>query len=92
MLREGERRKCISLINHADCDDHWNRAKPAPTPQRDITWRIQIDKTPKAAYAAAPKHTEPIELALRFEVTDKGRFADLTVPEVKLWTVVWLEF
>lgn len=92
VLREGELRKCISLINLAGCDDHWNRAKPAPTPQREMTWSIQIDNMPKAAYAAAPEHPEPIELELRFEVTDKGRFADLTVPEVKLWTVVWLEF
>jgi hypothetical protein len=92
VLREGERRKCISLINLAGCDDHWNRAKPAPTPQREMTWSIQIDNMPKAAYAAAPERPEPLELELNYEVTDKGRFAELTVPEVKLWTVVWLEF
>lgn len=57
-----------------------------------MTWSIQIDNMPKAAYAAAPERPEPMELELNYEVTDKGRFAELTVPEVKLWTVVWLEF
>lgn len=57
-----------------------------------MTWSIQIDNMPKAAYAAAPERPEPLELELNYEVTDKGRFAELTVPEVKLWTVVWLEF
>ena len=92
VLREGEQRKCISLINLTGCDDHWNRAKPAPTPKRDMTWRIQIDNTPKAAYVATPEHPEPIKLELNYEVTEKGRFVKLTVPEAELWTVVWLEF
>lgn len=93
ILREKETRKCLFFINLCGCaDDFWNTGKEKPVPQRDVHWHVQVDLPVKGICMASPDLPEARALPFWYTSSDKGRFADFMVPEVSLWTAVWLDF
>lgn len=95
ILREQDRRKCLYLVNLCGCtDDYWNRGKEPPTPQQDVRFRVQADHSLKGVYAASPDWLSlgVRKLPFQYIADSRGRFAEFTVPEIPLWTVIWMDF
>lgn len=95
VIREKERRKCLFLINLIGCaDDDWNSGKDIPTPQRDVQLRVQVDLPIRGIYAASPDRAclGAIQVPFEYAHNERGLFAEFTVPEVAVWTAVWLDF
>ena len=95
VIREKQRRKCLFLINLSGCtDDSWNSGKDAPPPLRDVRLRVQADLPVRRICAASPDGASLGAVRIPFAYThnDKGRFAEFTLPEVAVWTAVWLDF
>ena len=93
MTHMGWTRKCLFFINLCGCaDDFWNTGKEKPVPQRDVHWHVQVDLPVKGICMASPDLPEARALPFWYTGSDKGRFADFMVPEVSLWTAVWLDF
>lgn len=93
ILREKPERKCLFSVNLCGCsDDFWNRGKQSPKIQRGVRWSVQVDSPVKRICMASPEVPEARELPFRYTGSDKGRFVDFLVPEVSVWTAVWLDF
>lgn len=95
VIREKERRKCLFLINLLGCaDDYWNSGKDAPPPQREVRLRVQVDLPVREICAASPDGASLGTVRVPFQDAhdEKGRFVEFTVPEVAVWTAVWLNF
>lgn len=95
ILREQDRRKCLYLVNLCSCtDDYWNRGKKTPIPQRDLRFRVQVDYPVNGIYAASPDWLTLETRKLPFSCTEdeRGCFAEFTLPEAPLWTVIWIDF
>lgn len=90
VIREDGRRKCLCLINLCGCGGKWNAAQPEPEPLSGVTWRVRLDAGPKSAVCFRPEE-RPCDLQLALSGTDKGLFAEFTLPEVRLWAVVLIE-
>lgn len=95
VLREKGRRKCLFLLNLFGCaDDNWNSGKDMPQPLRDVRLQVHVDFPVRGIYAASPDGASLGAVPLPFAYTHdgRGRFAEFTVPEVAVWTAVWLDF
>lgn len=94
ILREKETRKCLFHVNLSGCtDDYWNKGKQEPVPQREVCWRVQVDSPVKGIYMASPEEDTAFskELPYQYIDSDKGRFVNFTVPEIRIWTIVWMD-
>lgn len=81
-------------MNLCGCtDENWNKGKDTPIFQKDISVRVQIDRTVSGIFTASPDDDSMQARALPFRIyeDEKGRFADFILPSIKYWTAVWLE-
>jgi len=95
VLRESDTVKCISLINLSGCDDdYWNREKSSPTTQKDIQFSVQVDHDVSGVYTASPDRDCGTAHPLQFMQysTDKGKFVKFSLPELSVWSVIWIKF
>lgn len=95
ILRESDTVKCISLINLSGCvDDYWNKEKSRPTRQKDIQFSVQVDLDVSGVYTASPDRDCGTAHTLQFlqYSTDKGKFVKFSLPELSVWSVIWIKF
>jgi len=95
VLRESDTVKLISLINLCGCtDDYWNREKPRPNRQDDIQFSVQVDLDVTGVYTASPDKDFGTARELQFSQysTAKGKFVKFSLPELSVWSVIWIKF
>ena len=93
-IRENRNIKTISLVNLCGCgDDYWNRGKGYPVSQKNVSFVVQVDEKVKGIYFATPDRgsTECEELPYQYLENDKGRFIRFTVPEIRVWALVYIK-
>lgn len=93
-IRENASLKCIYLVNLCGIsDDYWNKGKTKPLRQSDLKFVVQIDREIKGVFSASPEvdHANSIELAHTVFSTDKGMFIEFVLPELELWTVIYIK-
>lgn len=93
-IKECDSRKCIYLVNLSGCpDDYWNKEKPVPVPQADIQFTVQVDNSVKGIYTATPDSDSALcrELDFTEMAAPQGKFVKFTLPELLVWSVVWVE-
>jgi hypothetical protein len=82
----------LHLINLTGlAHDRWNSAQPEPAPVQGIELILAQFSPIKAVWCASPDDGgEPRPLA--FEPTADGKpYVRIAVPELRLWTMVWVE-
>lgn len=92
IAREKPGLRVLHLINLTGLEhDRWNSAQPQPEPVQGIELVLARFSPVKAVWCASPDNGgEPRQLA--FEPTADGRpFMRIGVPELHLWSMVWVE-
>lgn len=93
-LRENQSYKCLYLINLCgNSEDHWNKGKDAPAAQYNIEFTVHIDQDIQGVYCASPDRDRGGSEALAFEYVknEKGKFVKFCVPELLIWTLVYIK-
>jgi dextranase len=94
-VRENGNRKLISLINLCGNDNNeWNCGKDKPQVQKNIKLQVQLDKKVKGIYFISPDfyHGKVQELEYETIKTDRGWAIRFSVPELEVWSNVWIDF
>ncbi len=94
-IRENDERKCIFLVNLCGCqDDYWNSGKPQPTHQTNVKFIVQVDFEVQGIYSATPDSDLSNAVKLDFSYISKpqGRFVSFILPELSVWSIVWIQF
>lgn len=93
-IREKENRKLISFINLCGNDNLWNQGKNKPLDIDNIEMQILVDKPVKGVYFISPdnNHGKVQELIYKREKTDRGWVISFVVPEVEIWSNIWVDF
>ena len=92
-IRENETYKCLYLINLCgNSEDHWNEGKKRPAVQKNIEFVVHVDYDIQGVFCASPDMNSMKSEALEFEyiINDKGKFVKFCVPELFIWTVVYI--
>ena len=94
IIRESTARLTIHLINLVGNNAAWNEAKLEPPPVDDIEISVRLDRPVRGIYCASPDHESLMaeELPFSYEVTEQGRVYSFTLPELKYWEAVWVEW
>lgn len=93
-IRENGNIKMVSVINLCGCeDDYWNKGKAYPVRQKNVGFTVQVDMKIKGVYLASPDHESERseELPYQYLTNDKGLFVRFTVPEIRIWTLVYIK-
>ena len=64
-----------------------------PVPQADIQFTVQVDNSVKGIYTATPDSDSALcrELDFTEMAAPQGKFVKFTLPELLVWSVVWIE-
>ncbi len=85
----------IHLVNLVGLeDDYWALGKKSrPVVQTNIECCILIEKDVQGVYFASPDHdsTEPVSLSYQIVEHEHGKALRLVIPEVKIWSMFYLE-
>ncbi|OOM73814.1 cycloisomaltooligosaccharide glucanotransferase precursor [Clostridium puniceum] len=93
-LRENDFYKSISMINLCGCkDDLWNKGKDKPVIQKGMQFTVFVDKNIKGIYYASPdqKDSKSYSIDFRYVNTDKGKFVQFDVPDLVIWSLIYIE-
>lgn len=94
IIRESTARLTIHLINLVGNNPAWNEAKREPQSLDGIAIHVRLDRPVQGIYCASPDNHSLCAEGLRFsyEVTEQGRVYSFTLPELKYWEAVWIEW
>ena len=94
IIRENKKRKVINLINLCgNNDDCWNKGKNKPKTQKNIKFKVQIDKQISGVYIASPDYNNQKMICADFEIIEnnRGRFISFVVDALTYWSVIDIE-
>jgi len=83
--------KVISMVNLCGCaDDVWNKGKDTPITQFDVEIQVQIDRPVESVFRASPDENMGVPDMLPYivEKTDRGIFVKITIPDIKIWSML----
>ena len=92
-VRESEEIKLFSFINLCGCsEDYWNKGKKKPPVQKNVTCMAVVEKEVEGIYFTSPDLPDCAsrELDYVYTVNEKGRFVKFSVPEVEVWSAVYI--
>ena len=93
-IRENANYKCLYMVNLCgNEEDYWNKGKNKPQKQKNIVFTISVDHDIQGVYMASPdaEALQSAELEFEYEFNEKGKFVTFCVPELLVWTVVYLK-
>ena len=93
-IRENNEYKCLHLINLCGCeDDHWNTGKAKPKEQKDLAFCVNVESEIQGVYCATPDKESACSEPLKYEYlfSDKGRFVKFSLPELAIWSIVYIK-
>lgn len=93
ILREGDSRITLHLVNLQGNDDRWNAEKQEPVPSRGIEIHFRLDRPVRGFYCASPDRDSLAAEALPYTYrnTDQGRIYGVEIPAVQYWTAIWVQ-
>lgn len=96
IVRQGENVEVFSLVNMLGLPHgHWEQELTnAPTPQRDLTIRINVSRPVKTVWAASPDATNIAPQTLDFGSgeDDTGAFIVVQLTELNTWQMLVLDY
>ncbi len=94
IIRETEKIKIISFINLTGTEeDFWNKGKAEPPVVKNLIIKIRVPGEVKSLFLASPDTDmgRPRSLQYRENPGDLGMMIEITIPEVKLFSLLVLE-
>lgn len=95
LIKENKDKKVIHLINFTgNGDDYWNRGKKTPAIRRNIKICAEVLRKPLRVYTASPDFDGCRPHSLPFTVEDgkRGKTVTVSLPELKYWSAVVMDF
>jgi len=94
ILRESRNRLTLHLINLTGNDALWNTPKNEPQTVRNIHFAMRLDVQVTGVYCASPdgESLEAVALPYRASRSAYGRILELTLPELKYFSTIWIEW
>ena len=94
ILRESKRRLALHLINLTGNDALWNTPKSAPNPLQNIRLALRLDVKITGVYCASPdeESLQAVELPYRTQTSAYGRVLELTLPTLRYFSTIWIEW
>lgn len=94
ILRESKNRLVLHLINLAGNDALWNTPKNEPETVRNIRLAMRLDVQITGVYCASPdgESLETVELPYQTSQSAYGRIQELTLPELRYFSTIWIEW
>lgn len=92
IIREGEHRLTIQLINLRGNDGQWNQAKRQPAAVEHLKLHLRLDRPISGIYAASPDgdSLQAQPLPVTYRRTPQGRIYTAKIPRLEYWTAVWV--
>lgn len=85
----------IQLINLRGLEhDFWNRPQRRPDTVNELFVEALVDYEVKGVYAASPDWNggRPCDIMYTLKQTERGQAVCFTIPSLKVWTSVWIEY
>lgn len=94
ILRESMHRLTLHLINLTGNDALWDTPKNEPETVRNIRLALRLDAEITGVYCASPdgETLEAVELPYQTSRSAYGRIQELTIPELRCFSTVWIEW
>lgn len=94
ILRESKHRLTLHLINLTGNDALWDTPKNEPETVRNIRLALRLDAEITGVYCASPdgESLEAVELPYQTSRSAYGRIQELTIPELRCFSTVWIEW
>ena len=94
ILRESKQRLTLHLINLTGNDALWNAPKNEPEPVRNIRLTLRLDAKITGVYTASPDRESLAAVGLPYQTERSayGRILEATLPELKYFSTVWIEW
>ncbi len=94
MLRESPKRLVLNLVNLKGNDALWNTAKNEPQTVRDIRFKLRLDVNITGIFTASPDNASlgAVELAYQTRRSAHGREQEFTLPELRYYSTIWIEW
>jgi lysophospholipase L1-like esterase len=94
ILRESMHRLTLHLINLTGNDALWDTPKNEPETVRNIRLALRLDAEITGVYCASPdgESLEAVELPYKTSRSAYGRIQELTIPELRCFSTVWIEW
>ncbi|HWP21748.1 MAG TPA: glycoside hydrolase family 66 protein [Candidatus Cryosericum sp.] len=94
ILRESKNRLVLHLINLTGNDALWNTPKNEPETVRNIRLAMRLDVEMTGVYCASPdgESLEAVELPYQTSQSAYGRIQELTLPELRYFSTIWIEW
>lgn len=96
IVKNSGRYMVLNLINLMGLeDDHWEKGKAdRPEVQAEIKCHVLMEKPVKRVFLATPDSRTTVSQSLDYEIVDhdQGRAIAFTLPELKIWDMVVIEW
>ena len=94
ILRESKNRLVLHLVNLAGNDALWNTPKNDPETVRDIRLTMRLDVKITGVFTASPDGESlcAVELPYQTKRSAYGRVQEVTLPELKYFSTIWIEW
>ena len=78
------------MVNLCGCsNDYWNTDKECPIQLENVIFEVMLDGSCPSVWLASPDDDgQPISLPYQLFETEKGLFARIIVPKIKIWALL----
>ena len=89
-IRQKPNWRTISMVNLCGCsNDYWNTDKECPIQLENVIFEVMLDGSCPSVWLASPDDDgQPISLPYQLFETEKGLFARIIVPKIKIWALL----